>query len=128
MTFYFNNYTTRETDNSKVIKSLPVSSSSLANLFHNNIPDETNRLSTYLRGTDYAFVLFGKWNTKLNQYNAYDAVFRFDKSANDIVSVKKIPSDKVRTILVTIEGTPGNITTFSNMFNWQMLNSVVVKE
>src|SRR5471030_659115 len=32
VTFYFNNYTTRETDNSKIIKSLAVPSSSLANL------------------------------------------------------------------------------------------------
>jgi hypothetical protein len=129
VSFNINDYTTPAfSETVKMEKPLPVPSAALAALFHNSQPDEFDRLSQFLRSPDFALLLFGKWITRLNQYNSYDAVYRSDKKANDAVSVKKIPPDKVQTISVFIEGSPGYINRFLQSFDPQKLNSLVVKE
>jgi hypothetical protein len=111
-----------------LVKTLNVPNASYSVEFHNSEPDETRLVYSFLTNPDFAFVLFGKWNTNLDEYNSYRASYTTDKAATDYTTVKKIPSDKLQTTSVGIEGTTTNINQFLQSFESQKLNALITRQ
>lgn len=129
VTIQINEYNTVSiSETTKAVKPLSVASSSFTTLFHNSDPDESSLPDSFEQNPDFAMVLLGKWNTKLNQDRAYDAAYKSDQQEMKAGVAKKIPCDKVQTISVFVEGEPQNINDFLQIFNWKQLNSMIVKE
>ncbi len=128
VTYNVNEYTTGSlAETAKTVKLLSEPDASLSVILHNSQPDEHEIFGQYLRSPDYALLLFGKWVLKLNVYNSYDAVYRADKKSNDAVSVKKIPCDKVQTIIIHVEGGTNYIYQFLQSLDIKKLNSLIDK-
>jgi hypothetical protein len=129
VSFVFNqNMTPSLSENAKLVKPLTVPNSSFSALFHNGDPDQTQTHSSFATSTDFAFILFGKWNTKSNEYKSYRATYSFDKAATDVTTNKKTPSDKVQTTSVGIEGSTRNINQFIQSLPTQNLNAMIVNQ
>jgi len=90
---------------------------------HNNEPD-----NEWGHGPDVAFLYFGKWDLKTDEYYFHHAGFSKDKKNTDPVSVKEIPCDKVQTITISAEGSPKYINQFLQSLDSQKLNSIIFKE
>jgi hypothetical protein len=126
VTCNINEYTTASlSENAKIVKQLPEPGVSLSVLVHNNQPDEHEIFGQYLRSSDYALLLFGRWVLTLNEYNAYNAMYRADKKSNDAVTIKKIPSDKVQTITIHVEGASKYINQFLQSLDMQKLTGLI---
>ena len=129
VSFVFNeNMTPSLGEASKMVRALTVPSSSFSALYHNPDPDQTQLLSSFMTSPDFAFLLFGKWNTKWDEYKSYHATYSYDKAASDATTNKKIPSDKVQTISVGIEGGTANISRFIQSLPTQKLNALIVNQ
>ncbi|MDP4262174.1 MAG: hypothetical protein Q8941_06550 [Bacteroidota bacterium] len=112
----------------KIIKQLSIPACTMGVLLHNNSPDEHEIFGQYLRSPDIAMLLFGKWTLNQDQYHSYHSVYFTDKKNTDDVTVKKIPCDKVQTMVLHVEGSPKYITQFLQSLDMQKLNSLIVKE
>ena len=129
VTFIFNERSSSTLDDdTKLVKPLSVPGTSLAVLFHNSDPDQALLPLSFQTNPDFAFLLFGKWITKPDQYRMYKASYQFDKTAMDKVTIKKIPSDKVQTVFVVLEGRPKYINEFLQDFQSQELNKQIVSQ
>jgi hypothetical protein len=73
-------------------------------------------------------LLFGKWILKQDQYHSYHSAYFADKKNTDAGTVKKIPCDKVQTIVLHVEGSPKYINEFIQSFDTEKLNRLVVKD
>ena len=113
-----------------ITNQLSVPGSVLAISIHNNQPDENEifELDQFTRSPDFAFILFGKWQTKPDSYNSYHAVYTLDKKNTDHETVKRIPCDKVQTIVLHVEGSTNYTSQFLQSLNIHKLNSLVEKE
>jgi hypothetical protein len=112
----------------KMVKQLNVSNTSFSALFHNSAPDETQLISSFQTSPDFAFLFFGKWNTKLDENKSYRAMYSLDKAASDVTSPKKIASDKVQTTHVGLEGSTTSINQFIQSFQTQKLNALIINQ
>jgi hypothetical protein len=112
----------------KIIKQLSLPASTMAVLLHNNAPDEHEVFGQYLRSPDVALLLFGKWILKQDQYHSYHSAYFADKKNTDASTVKKIPCDKVQTMVLHVEGSPRYIGHFLQLLDTQKLTSIIVKE
>ena len=129
ISFVFNqNITPSLAETAKTVRPLNVPNTSFSALFHNSEPDETQLTSSFLTNPDFAFLLFGKWSTKLDENNSYHAMYFYDKAATDVTTVKKIPSDKVQTTSVGIEGSTTNINQFIHSLETQKLNALITNQ
>ncbi|MEO6916272.1 MAG: hypothetical protein ABI151_12010 [Chitinophagaceae bacterium] len=86
----------------------------LAALYHNTAPDENEiySLNQYTRCADLGYLLFGSWDLKADESHYFHARFSLDKMNTDLVTVKKIPCDRLRTMAVHIEGSILSICEF----------------
>jgi hypothetical protein len=82
-------------------------------------------LDQFKRCTDLAFVLFGNWNPTPNSYKRYYPSYNADKKNIDMVSPKKISCDKIRTIVIHVEGGPEYINQFLNAWDTGGLTSMI---
>lgn len=116
----------------KTINHLSIPATSFAVMLHNNQPSasevEVFDLNQFIRSPDFAMLLFGKWILKEDEYHSYHAVYTSDKKNMDHVTIKKIPCDKVQTIVMHVEGSTHYINQFLQSFDLQKLNSVIIKE
>jgi len=127
VSFAFNeNMTPSLGETSKMTRQLTVPNSSFSALFHNPDPDQTQLLSSFLTSPDFALVLFGKWNTKWDEYKSYRATYSYDKAATDVTTNKKIPSYKVQTARVGVEGSTANINQFIQSLPTQKLDALII--
>lgn len=128
VTFIFNEQATATLDEDiKLVKPLAVAGTTLAAMFHNPNPDQILGPS-YPTNSDFAFLLFGKWVTKPDQYRSYKASYYFDKAAMDKLTIKKIPSDKVQTVFIAIEGKGKYINEFLQAFDSQKLKNNLITQ
>ncbi len=72
-------------------------------------PAPTANIDDLGRGKHFMAILLGKWNSKLNQYNGYNAQFKVLPGQDDEHGLKKIKSDKIQTISIYIIGNTSNI-------------------
>jgi hypothetical protein len=128
VTLNVNDYITTANDGDKKIVKQLVTPATLGLLLHNDSPDEHEVFGQYLRSPDVAMLLFGKWLPKPDEYHNYHAGYFADKKNMDAVTVKKIPCDKVQTIVLHIEGSQKYVNQFLQLLDMQKLNSLVVKE
>jgi hypothetical protein len=82
-------------------------------------------LDQFKRCTDLAFVLFGNWNPTPNGYKRYYPSYNSEKTNIDGVTPKKITCDKVRTIVIHVEGAPKYIDQFLGSLDIEMLTGVI---
>ena len=128
VTFNVNDYITTANDGDKKIVKQLATPATLALLMHNDSPNEHEVFGQYLRSPDVALFLFGKWLSKPDGYHNYHAGYFADKKNMDAVTVKKIPCDKVQTIVLHIEGSQKYFSQFLQLVDMEKLNSLVVKE
>jgi len=129
VSFVFNeNITTSLDESTKLVKLLSVPNTSFSALFHNNEPDPSKNIESFLTSPDFAFLLFGNWNSKPDEYKSYHAMYSYNKNATDVTTVKKITSDKVQSISAGIEGTPSYINQFIQNLDTQKLNALIVNQ
>lgn len=115
-------------DDKKIVHQLAIPASTLALLVHNSSPNENEIFGQYLRSPDVALLLFGKWILKQDQYHSYHSAYYADKKNTDAVSIKKIPCDKVQTLVLHVEGAPKYIEQFLRSFNIQKLIGLVTAQ
>ena len=115
-------------DNKKIVNQLSLPSVTLGLMLHNTSPDEHEEFGQYLRSTDLAMLLFGKWSLKLDQYHSYHAAYFADRSNTDAATVKKIPCDKIQTMILHVEGSPKYINQFIQSLDVEKMNRLVVKQ
>jgi hypothetical protein len=131
VTFDFNNNraVAAETDDIHLVKQLSVSSTSLAQLYHNNKTSDNRiySLNVFNRSTDLALLLLGKWNIDADKYGKYHAVYAMDKKNTDKFTIKQVTCDKIQTISVHIEGRPYYIESFLKSLQIEKLNSIITK-
>jgi hypothetical protein len=129
VSFAFNqNITPSLAETAKTVRPLNVPNTSFSTLFHNSEPDETQLTSSFLTNPDFVFLLLGKWSTKMDEYKSYHAMYFYDNAATDVTTVKKIPSDKVQTTSVGIEGSTTNINQFIHSLETQKLNALLIHQ
>jgi hypothetical protein len=104
-------------------KPLHIRNAALAITEHNIHPD-----NEWGHSSDLAFLLFGKWDLKYDEYYLYHAAFTKDKKNLDAFTVKQIPSDKVQTIAVHVEGGPSYIDRFLQSLDTEKLYSMILKD
>lgn len=94
---------------------------------HNDKTDERAifDLDQFKRCTDLAFVLFGSWDPKPNGYHRYHPAYAADRKNTDLVTPKKISCDKVRTIVIHVEGAPQYINQFLRSLDTDNLIRIV---
>ena len=114
----------------KITSKLGVPGSGLAISIHNNQPDEGEifDLDQFTRSQDLAFILFGNWQTKPDSYNLYHAAYTLDKKNMDQESIKKIPCDRVQTIVLHVEGSINYTQQFLHSLDIHKLSNLVEKE
>jgi hypothetical protein len=114
----------------KITNKLLLPGSALAISIHNNQPDEGEiyDLDQFTRSPDLAFILFGKWQPKPDAYNLYHAMYTLDKKNTDGESVKKVPCDKVQTIVLHVEGSTNYTHQFLQTLDIHRLNILVEME
>ncbi len=107
---------------------LHVPYAALAFRLHNDKTDEQALFDAdqFARCDDLSFILFGNWNTKPDAYQFYRAAYRADKKNTDLVTPKNILSDKVRTIVVHVEGSPHFMNQFLESLDSGKLNGIIV--
>ncbi|HEY2722277.1 MAG TPA: hypothetical protein VGI82_11160 [Chitinophagaceae bacterium] len=124
-----NEYTaTADDGEKKVVKQIPLTGATLGILIHNQSPNEHEIFGQYYRSPDVALFLFGKWSSSKDQYHDYHSVYSLDKKNTDAVTVKKIPCDKVQTIVLHVEGSQKYMNRFLQSFDAQKLDRLIVKE
>lgn len=103
---------------------------SLAAFYQNTSPDENEifDLNQFTRCTDFAWLLFGKWNLKEDQYHSYHSLFSLDKKNTDMVTLKKILCDQVQTMVIHLEGSKNYINRFLQSFDIQKLSNLVTAQ
>ncbi|MFI5185568.1 MAG: hypothetical protein ACHQF0_02520 [Chitinophagales bacterium] len=121
-------YADDDDGNKKIVKQLPIPGSTIALLLHNNSPDEHEIFGQYLRSPDVVVAFFGKWMLKPDQYHSYHSAYFADKKNTDALTVKKIPCDKVQTIVLHVEGSPKYMNQFLQAFDTEKLKNLIVKE
>jgi hypothetical protein len=84
-------------------------------------------LNQFSRSKDLAFLLFGNWIPKPDAYQYYRPAYRLDKTNTDLVTPKKIRSDKVRTIAMHVEGSPRYINQFLQLLDTEKLNRLIIQ-
>ncbi|HEY1871684.1 MAG TPA: hypothetical protein VGG71_11545, partial [Chitinophagaceae bacterium] len=97
-------------------------------LIYNNSSVEDEVFGQYLRCPDVAMALYGKWILKQDEYHSYHAAYSFDKKNTDAITIKKIPCDKVQTLVLHIEGSTNYINQFFQVYDSQKMNALVIKE
>jgi hypothetical protein len=114
-------------DNLRVTAQLHVTHAAVAIQAHNDKTDERAifGLDQLNRCSDLAFVLFGKWNMKPDSYQYYHPVYSNDKKNTDQITPKNIPSDKVRTIALHVEGSPRYINSFLQSLDTEKINNMI---
>jgi hypothetical protein len=123
-----NEHTSPSYDDTHFGKDLVLPGAVISKLMHNAETVDNEVFGSYKRATDFAIAFFGKWITKPDRYNAYDAVYFSDPKNTDGVTVKKIPCDKVQTIEMHVEGSTMNISQFLKLSDTQKINSLVIKQ
>ncbi len=127
VSFKVNDHTSPSYDEAHA-KDLVVPGATISKMMHNTKTEDNEVFGSYTRAPDFAIAFFGKWVTKLNEYNSYNAVYRSDPKNTDAVTIKKIPCDKVQTVQVHVEGSPKYITQFLKLLDTQKINSLIVKQ
>jgi len=128
VTLNVNDYIATANDgDKKVVKQLGTPTT-IGLLLHNDSPNEHEVFGQYLRSTDIALLLFGKWLPKPDESHNYHSGYFADKKNMDAVTVKEIPCDRVQTIVLHIEGSQKYVNQFLQLLDMQKLNSLVVKE
>jgi hypothetical protein len=114
-------------DNMHPTGSLAVPHAVLAMEAHNNQTDERTifDLNQFTRTGDLAFILFGNWNLKPNAYQYYYPVYKADRKNMDLVTPKNITSDKIRTIVMHVEGAPAYLHQFLQTLDTDKLNQII---
>ena len=126
ISFRINDYIAiADDEEKKIAATLSVPAASFSALIHNNKPDEHEVFGQYLRSPDVALLLFGKWILKQDEYHSYHSLYFADKKNTDAVTVKKIPCDKVQTIVMHIEGSTNYIKQFLTTADLQKINNMV---
>lgn len=113
--------------NKKITKQFSLPGITQGLFMHNSSPRENEVFGQYLRSPDVAMLLFGKWLLKLDQYHSYHSMYFADKKNTDAVTVKKIPCDKIQTIVLHVEGGIKYINQFLQSLNTQQISDLVVK-
>ncbi len=100
----------------------------LAFRLHNDKTDERALfdMNQFTRCNDFSFILFGDWNTKPDGYQYYRPVYRADKKNTDLATPKNILSDKVRTIVMHVEGSPYYMNQFLESLDSGKLHGIIV--
>ncbi len=116
------------TENIHRTAELNIPHAALAFRLHNDKTDERALfdMNQFTRCDDFSFILFGDWNTKPDAYQYYRPAYHADKKNTDLVTPKKISSDKVRTIVMHIEGSPFYMNQFLESFDSGKLNGLIV--
>jgi hypothetical protein len=101
----------------------------LAIQVHNDKIDENAifDLNQFTRCSDLAFLLFGNWNLTPDKYQYYRPGYNADKKNIDLVTPKVVPSTKVRTIVVHVEGAPPYINQFLQSLDTEKLYGIITR-
>jgi hypothetical protein len=103
---------------------LKVSDAVVAFQIHNDKTDERAifDLDQFKRCTDLAFLLFGSWDPKPDKDQRFHPAYSADRKNTDLVTPKTIRSDRVRTIVIHVEGAPYYINQFLQSLDTEKLN------
>jgi hypothetical protein len=114
-------------EDTRVTMQLNVPHAVVAFQVHNDKTDDhvIFDLDQFKRCTDLAFVLFGSWNPKPNNYKRYYPLYNADKQNTDGITPKKITCDKIRTIVIHVEAAPKYINQFLNSLDTEKLTSMI---
>lgn len=116
-------------EDSRLTRQLDIPHAVVAFQIHNDKTDDHAifDLDQFKRCTDLAFVLFGSWNPKPNSYKRYYPLYASDKKNIDLVTPKKITCDKIRSMVIHVEGAPKYIDQFFNSVDVEGLTSIILK-
>jgi hypothetical protein len=116
-------------ENSRLTRQLEIPHAVVAFQIHNDKTDDHAifDLDQFKRCTDLAFVLFGSWNLKPNNYKRYYPLYASDKKNIDLVTPKKITSDKIRSMVIHVEGAPKYIDQFFSSVDVEGLTRIILK-
>ncbi len=117
------------TENMHRSATLNVPHAAVAFQMHNDQLDEQGifDLNQFTRCSDLAFLLFGDWNIKPDNYQYYRPAYNADKKNIDMVTPKSIFSTRVRTIAVHVEGSPYYINQFLQSLDSNKLSGIIVR-
>jgi hypothetical protein len=106
-----------------------VAHTALAEQAHNDKTDEQGGfdLDQFTRCDDLVFLLFGNWDIKPNGYRYYHAAYYNDKKNVDLVTPKNVTSDKIRTIVMHVEGAPAYLNQFLQSLDTEKLSQVITQ-
>lgn len=126
VSFSFNDYIAIADDEEKKLAgTLSIPAAAFGTMIHNNKPDEHEIFGQYLRSPDMALLLFGKWLLKQDEYHSYHSLYYGDKKNTDAVTIKKIPCDKVQTVIMHVEGSTNYINRFLKTADLQTISRLV---
>jgi len=116
-------------EDTRLVSQLDIPHAVVAFQIHNDKTDDHAifDLDQFKRCTDLAFVLFGSWNPKPNNYKRYYPLYMSDKKNIDLVTPKKITCDKVRTMVIHVEGAPKYIDQFFNSVDLEGMTRIILK-
>jgi hypothetical protein len=116
-------------EDSRLTRQLDIPHAVVAFQIHNDKTDDRALfdLDQFKRCTDLAFVLFGSWNPKPNSYKRYEPSYASDKKNIDLVTPKKFTCDKIRSMVIHVEGAPKYIDQFFNSVDWEGLTRIILK-
>jgi hypothetical protein len=102
---------------------LQVAGASLALMMHNDKPDEQAMFDVdqFNRCSDFAFLLFGKWNLRPDAGGMYRPAYCSDPKNTDKTSIKAVPCDQVQNMVMHVEGSPSSVRLFLSLFDSQKL-------
>jgi hypothetical protein len=95
--------------------------------YDNPNPDLTLNLSTFLHSKNIAIGLLGGWNTIPDAKGDYSPLFRFNKTASDKLTPKKIKSDQLQSLCIYGSGNKSAIQKLFADLDSEELNKIIIK-
>ncbi|PWT98053.1 MAG: hypothetical protein C5B52_12830 [Bacteroidetes bacterium] len=102
-------------------KPVNVPNAVMANIYHNKKGE--GKLEA---APNFALILFGGWQSQFSEGYTHHANFMMNRENTDVVSVKKIPCDKIQTISLRLEGSNIHMNEFLHFLDTGKIYGMIV--